>query len=317
MRAQLLMSMSIILHSRLWCDQKKMKRSSQEIEQLVLAYQKGSREAALQLLDYYEPYFKKLLQVLTPVHTVIGEDGKKRKIRSVFQISDREQRNFVRCFVKYKETRKNVHMYAKSEFIRKVLYITVSDIRKRFALYEEDDIRNEINELFLWMAKRHHKPGFKSYIKNFFHLNLYKRLRKWNNDPYFDKRIPFDEEQIEVEEPDLFDSIEWDKPEIPYFIQTHEQTYYDENWINGYGCGEIFEKFTPFERRVLKLYYEWRTLKKEGLIKEDYDRRYRETRRYERDVAERLGYSRKTINVKRQGIKARLEKHARELHLLC
>lgn len=295
-----------------------MKRSSEEIEFLVLAFQEGSHDAALQLLDYYDAYFKSLLQVLTTHHTIVDENGKKRKARSIFRIEDRQQRNFVRCFVKYQETRQNVHMYARSEFIRKVLYITVSDMRKRFALYDEHDFLSEMHAILLEMAMHHHKPGFKAYVKHFFHLKLYKKLRKWNNDPYFDKRIEFDEEDIEVDEPDVFDQIEWDKPINPYHIvSTTEESDYDENWINGYNCGDLFAGLTPYERRLIKWCYEWKTLKKEGLPKEAYAIRHQQTKFTEQDIADRLGCSRKSVNVKKREIKSRIEKQAKEMRLLC
>lgn len=262
------------------------KVSYEEINTLVMAYQDGSSDAVEQLLTHYERYFQKYVSVLS----------------GHFSIQDKTQRNFVSLFIRDPKVKANANLYRKSEYIRRVLYATVVNIQDTYKHFEPDELKNEMIILFLSMAESHNfKAPFPTYVGLFFPLKFYKVIRKMVCNGI--EEVPFDEEDIRTA---YFEDYEIEeKPK--YFIQSTTPTDYDQNWVNGYNCGQVFAELNAFERRLLKLYYEW---------KARLDKGEGEGRRTEEDIAEILGCSRKTVNLKRNDIKRRLQITATELHLL-
>lgn len=275
----------------------KDKINDEELEILVSAYQDGSTDAAERLVESYEGYFQKFLNVL----------------KNRFSIRDNTERGFVRHFVKSAEARQNFHLFQRSDYIRRVAYATVTEIRDRYERYEMDELKNEMVIIFLKMAGRHNfEAPFRIYISKFFPKNLYKFLKNLH------KKQADAGEELYLDEDDIrtahYDDYNFD--ERPrYYIHATTPTDFDENWVNGYGCGLLFEDLTIYERRLLKLYYEWRTLPLLGLADDIHAERKEWLKRTEDDIAELFGCSRKTINVKRNEIKRKLEKLAEELHL--
>jgi hypothetical protein len=279
-----------------------------DIETLVFFYQAGCMQARDRLLHLYHGYFEKFVAVLH--HGNIS-------------LSDKVQRNFLRLFVKGEE-RANVYLYKKSEHIQKVLYTTLSTVRQRFRTWSRDDFYNEMVALFLELAMRHQKPGFKKYVEIAFPTTLYKRVREWELDPYFDNRIRFDESHYEIpDHRDLFDLIEWNP--LPYRFKLPEDTMYPTPWING-ECKEPFDILTPLERKILKWSYEKDTfgffleVEQGRPIREIptdvYKEKYTQLKRTDTDIAHYLGCSRKTVNqIKREAI-ARLREYMIEHRLL-
>lgn len=271
------------------------KISYEELDALISAYQDGDADAAEQLVYHYDRYFQKFLNVL--------------KYR--FTITDKTQRGFARYFVRSEQARSNTHLYRRSDYIRRVLYATVVNIKERYQSVEADELKSEMVVLFLDMAAKHNfKAPFVIYMARFFPRKFYKVVRGLirTDDSH---NIYYDEEDVNLS---YYDEYEEDKPR--YFIQSTTSTEYDENWVNGYGCGEVFRDLTIYERRILKWYYEWKTFAKQD-IDDDLALACRKRfKRTEEDIAGILGCSRKTINLKRNDVKRRVEALARELHLI-
>lgn len=272
----------------------------EELEILVSAYQDGSKDAATQLVKNFDGYFQKFMKVIRNHN---------------FNVADATQRYFNTIFIKGKEHRKNAHLFRKSVFIERLHYRTAFEVAERFAHYSDDELRGEMVVIFLTMAKNHNWTApFHKYLIRFFPIELANALRRWEQDPTMITHIRFDENKSEEVYYDNFDHLFEDKP--PYPIFATEETMYDENWVNGYGCGEIFSTLSIYERRILKWYYEHKTLLKAELTTEDYEDLKRQLRMTEDEIAYRMGCSRKTINLKRNEAKNKVERLALDLHLI-
>lgn len=275
----------------------KDKISDEELEILVSAYQDGSSDAAEKLVHHYNGYFQKFLNVL--------------KYR--FHINDHTERGFARWFIKSDEARENTHLFRKSDYIRRVLFGTVAEVKERYDLYEADELKSEMVILFLEMASKHNfEAPFRIYVSSYFPRKLYKVIRKLGAEKEGLLEVYYNEDDIRVAHMDEYHFE--DRPK--YFIHPTTPTDFDENWVNGYGCGEIFQELTIYERRILKWYYEWRTLPKQNLDNDIALERKAFMKKNEEDIAELLGCSRKTVNIKRNEIKRKLEELAKELHLI-
>lgn len=285
------------------------KLSYEEIEKLVEAYQEGNEDAIEELYLSYEAYFQQFITVLTT-----GQ----------YDIHDRTQRKFIAYFVP-EGIKSNVKLFKKSPYIQQELHKTVSWIRS--INLTELEWKHEIWILFAQLMKRHRGNSFPTYVTQSLPpqlSDLVKRLLK-EKDYENKKRVSFQEDMVEGAYEDTYD---FEKDEPPFYIQPSDITMYDENWINGYGCGDIFGELTSYERRLLKWYYEDKTF---GLIEtkdteyhknyremnvDDYKQRRKNIQQNETDIAIRLGCSRKTVNIKRNEIKSVIEEIAREQHLI-
>jgi hypothetical protein len=273
--------------------------SDEELDTLVMAYQDGSTDAAEMLVERYDGYFQKFLNVL--------------KFR--FNINDRTERGFVKYFIKSEEARENVTMFRKSDYIRRVIYSTMVDIQVRYKMYEPDELKNEMVIIFLSMAAKHNfEAPFRLYIAGFFTKKFYKSIKTMGVDEERDEMV---EVYLDEDEPSIAHHDEYDLNDSPrYFIHPTTPTDFDENWVNGYDCHEIFEDLSIYERRLLKWYYEWRTLSSKELPEDIFKARKRLFKKTEEDIANLLGCSRKTINIKRNDVKRKLEQLSKEIHLI-
>lgn len=287
-----------------------------EIEVLVYAYQKGSKDAIETLLKHYEQYFLKFLQVLKPTYTVIGRDGRKNVRHSKFDIYNSIQRRFATAFMKSKEDRNSIRLYRKNSTVCVKVYKTVQHIRHLFARHDADDLLQTMRLIFIQMAKRHKGKKFYNYISTTFPKQLFSHLIRSLDRFDF---VPLDEEWLIVKYNYYHeDEYRLEGPPLKYYVNSNEYTMYDVNWLNG-DCGEIFDCLTPHERKILKWYYEYKTFFDEDFMPEARDifeeRRYR-LKRTDSDIAEILGCSRKTVNEKRRHIISVLEEILREKRLI-
>jgi DNA-binding XRE family transcriptional regulator len=124
--------------------------------------------------------------------------------------------------------------------------------------------------------------------------------------------VPYDEDDIRTSHMDTYE--EETRPR--YYIQPTDPSDYDENWVNGFECSDLFKEFTIYERRILKWYYEAKAVTYEDLDKHLIQLRKELWKKTEDDIADLLGCSRKTVNVKRNETKRKLYELAKELHLL-
>lgn len=275
--------------------------SYEELELLVNLYQDGSPDASERLIELYEGYFQKFVNVLSHYK---------------FNIDDKTQRTFVRTFIRDPEIKQLKTSYKRSPYKRRVYYFTAQSLYYGLNHLTADDLKHEMICLFLEMASRHNgKAGFGLYIARFFPLQLHRIVMGLMVEA--DERkveIPYDDEMPETAVYDTYDLDEWD---VPFFyIEQMTPTEFDENWVNGYLAKGLFAYLTVYERRLLKWYYEWKTLDAKQLPADIYSERKDRLRKTESEIADLLGCSRKTINLKRNEIKRELAELATNIHLI-
>lgn len=283
------------------------KISNRELENLVGAYQWRSQEAAEELSQAYEAYFQKFVNLI--------KHGK-------LEMQDRTLRKFISNFLS-KEERANVKKFVKSNYIQSVLVNRAEWLKFNLSFLEEYELRSEMMIILLEMADGHEGESFRTYVSVFFPKKLAKRLLKMmkDNRAYNEHTETLNDNIIEIGHEDEYD-LENDKR--IYHIQATEPTLFDENWINGYDCDDVFNELTPHERRIIKLYYEWRTIgrrdalngNKREIDKDLYEEMKDRLKLTEAEIADRFGCSRKTINVKRNEVKKRVEELAHDLRLI-
>lgn len=275
------------------------KKSYQDIEVLVRAYQEGNHLAGEELVRCYMGFIQKLTNVVC--------------MNKPFEIQDRTQRSFIKLFMKDNAARENINHYKRSGIVVQQVDRTVHQIREVLQVYDESEIKNELVLLFLEMASRHNKQGlFGGYINDYFTLrastiivNMLKEKRRQA------------EYEVDIYDYDGCQEEAYEIDEDPYYeILSNTDTELDENWVNGYTCSTVFSTLTPYERRILKWHYEWKTYKSsvmnlpEDIMKERKER-FRHT---DSDIADLLGCSRKTVVVKRQEAVECVELQAQLLH---
>lgn len=275
-----------------------------EIEILVAAYQEGSPDAIETLIENYEGYFERLLSVVK-----VKIDGKFAR----FDIDDSVQRGFAALFMKTPGERKIVNIYRKMVAAQIRILRTVSRIRFLFQDLDANDIRQNMRMIFMEMAKEHRGTKFYNYISTTFPKKvmkmMYKMLSKFEEEP-FDEELSWEYGYV------WNDTYSFEKRVVKYPIISREPSMYDINWVNG-DCEVMFDHLTPYERRILKLYYEEKTFFPQDFKdKSMYAERKQHYRCSDTDIADDLGVSRKTVNKKRNEIVATIEEIALEQRMV-
>lgn len=275
------------------------KKSYQDIEVLVRAYQKGNQLAGEELVNCYNGYIQKLTNVVC--------------MYKPFDIKDRTQRSFIKLFMKDNAARENINHYKRSGIVVQQVDRTVHQIREVLGVYDEYEIKNELVLLFLEMAMKHNKQGmFGGYINDYFTLRASTIIVKMLKE----KRRQ-DEYEVSIYEQDASYEDEPELDEDPYYeILSNTDTEFDENWVNGYTCSSIFATLTAHERRILKWHYEWKTYKSgQMILPEDIMKERKERfRRTDSEIADLLGCSRKTVVLKRNEAVDCIETQAQLIH---
>lgn len=278
----------------------KKKVTYEEIEQLVKEHQRGVSDATATLLENYEGYFSRFLQVLC-----------KGKIN----VANNTQRRFVGSFISNEDVRNNIHQYAFNGYIGNTLAKVAHNLRNRLQGIDEDDIKQEMVCIFIDLASKHNGSApFASYLSFYFPLRLNTLVTKWIKE--LDARnyheVMYDEDMVEAAS---YDDIELDPPTY-FIIQSATDTAFDENWVNGDTCGSVFDGLTTYERRLIKWYYEWRMFDYTGMAPDLIKAFKKQFKRTEQEIADGLGCSRKTINLKRNDAKRRILECAEDIHIV-
>ncbi len=279
----------------------KDKVNYKELELLVRAYQDGSHDAAVELVERFRPYLQKF--------TYACKDGR-------FDIADRTQRNFIGLFLP-KKHRKILHTFRRNVDIQREVYKYLNYIRKSLEHIDEEDFHQQCIEIFFTLAKRHnHSAPLSKYLKQIYPYRIFDWVVPLIKDENDKKKfeIYYYEEMPEAA---TYDHINYETVNKKHhLISSQNPTDYDENWVNGYTCGPLFKDFTTHERRLIRWYYEWKALAKQGYDQEIYQMYKERFKHTEQEIADLLGCSRKTINFKRNAAKSRLKEKCLELNLL-
>ena len=237
----------------------------QEIHDLVWSYKDGDRDAAGQIIERFEPFFSRYITLIK---------------KGQYDLAHYSTRSFMLLYSGSKEQRTIVksHMYRKGasteadKLAVQLYYI--------FEAMTEEDIKHELYVVILKMAKNYKdldRPSFHTYIDRCFHFYLQRHFAIMSRDPSRGGNV------------DIIDNIDYDKyncclemtmdedygeadirADIHYNIKysnhmTFEKSdntdpfddssFFNNNWTNGVTCHDLFLCLTPFERRLIYMYY--------------------------------------------------------------
>lgn len=282
----------------------------QQIHDLVYEYQAGSQEAAEKLINNFKVFLKKYISLIK-----YGQ----------YALDHYSIRSFIKLFIEDQGDRAKINCYFAKNVGRNIADKAVAKIVNIFSNSEDEDIEQELYTIFLNMCSKYKddKPSFHHHVKRNFHYYAYRHFEKLSKDPIArgyvttmttaqfcdqtsssfkinnNNEFAFDyfigDTSVEIEMDQLLDEIEMHynltHSNVTAVKQKGISVYDDEflntNWINGVTCSDVFKELTPFERKILIMWY----------IDNKTDS----------DIAEEFGVCRGTINKRRAIAKAKLE----------
>lgn len=239
-------------------EEKRAKREKEwaDIEHLVSVYQmqfqpdvtehpvNKSKDAAGELIKKFYPLFKKYLVLL--------KTGQ-------IDFNDTEMKMFVASFIDEDSLKKALRRRKQRTLFRQQIYQRFNFIKETYGSLPEDEIKIDIEMIFLEMAKRYKVMGrsFCGYLYNSFRYEVSRHIKKFTRNPlnihyrnceYEDYMKSTNDEEASFEEDCLEDKFYENSVGIP-----------DLSWISGTNCSDIFQCLTPLERKLLVKYYmeEW------------------------------------------------------------
>ena len=229
--------------------------TDKEIDELVLRFQEGDREAGERLLRIFGGH---------------PEDPEPTKFIGKYYLllrygrvnfNDRDTRRFLMLFIEDPEIRKKLIPFFQYKDVKARVISKVECLVKQLEFISDEDLIQDLRVLFLTQVKKYRKRrgkvSFTGYLYNSYRYvvkNHVERLLK-PKDPLTHKRknvIHFQDDRFEDENSKISvdDRIFWDE------IRILEDDELGNNWVRGLTCGEEFGKLNSFQRLILKLHYE-------------------------------------------------------------
>lgn len=266
---------------------------------MVLTYQKDKSNAD-EILNCFNNFLWMFVNIICNKNSQVRANL--LKIKSI--------RKFVSLFMYDKDNRKNINQVNKRVKVANNLCATASSVHDIFALYTEEDIRNELINALLLMATKYkdERPSFHNYVDKCFSYYAYAELKKLFKDPiarvsnveYLDdmyNALYFNDiasvHNIEMEDVHTKLDIEHELEECNMLTLDERPSHYSDsffniNWINGITCDNVFMGLGSMYREILIMYYV------QGMTDEQ--------------IAKALGICRVNVNKKRNEAKRLLEK---------
>lgn len=244
----------------------------QQIHDLVYEYQAGSTGAANVLLQSFKTFLNKYCSLIK-----YGQ----------YSLDHYSIRSFIKLFTEKPSDRAKITSYFANHSGRKVADDTVATITRIFLNASKEDIEQELFIIFFNMCSKYKdkKPSFHHYIKRNFHYYAYRHFEKMSRDPIarghiiynnfpkndfdtesqknfetydvaIDKSVDFEMDQL-LNEVEMFYNMKMSKtPTVKQKgLSVYDNSFLNINWINGVTCSEIFKVLTPFERKILVMWY--------------------------------------------------------------
>lgn len=270
-----------------------------KVHELAYSYKEGNKEACEELLNLFSAFLNRYVSLLH---------------YGYFDLKHTSIRNFIKLFVDNSTKRSAIssYKYNKSAGL-KASQDTVDMIKSYFSSLSKEDIKQEISNIFLDMSMKYKdtKPSFQNHIDKNFHFYVFRHFEKHTKNPlsrggcdiYLSHNIRdhvFETDMINKEleisiEQSINNSIMPTLKTSSKTISILEDSFLDINWINGITCSEVFETLTPFERKILVMWYI--------------------DKKTDSQIAEEFGLCRGTINSKRAKAKDKLEVELKRLNL--
>lgn len=243
-----------------------------EIHDLVYKYQDGSKEAAEALIFRFKTFLNKYCSLIK-----FGQ----------YNLDHYSIRSFIKLFVAKPNDRSKINSYFANSAGRKSADEAVMRITGIFSSSSQEDTMQELYIIFFNMCSKYKdtKPSFHHYIKRNFHYYAYRHFEKITKDPIarghiaykatsstidFSKNLQevefaeiLEDKSIEIEMDQLLEEVELyynmklsKTPTVKQKgISVYDNAFLNINWINGITCSNIFMVLTPFERKILVMWY--------------------------------------------------------------
>jgi len=226
-----------------------------EIESLVFVYQKQfqpciadqqieqSKQAAENLIKKFYPLFKK--------YNVLLKSGQ-------IDFNDSEMKMFVASFIDEEPLKKALHRRIQKAAFRQQIYQRFNFVKETYGSLPEDEIKIDLDMIFLEMAKRYKAIGrsFCGYLYNSFRYEVSRHIKKFTRNP-----LNIHYRNCEYEDYMKSADVEEGFEEACFEDKFYENSVGipDLSWISGKNCSDIFQCLTPLERKLLVKYYmeEW------------------------------------------------------------
>lgn len=222
------------------------KKEWEEVEQLVLQYQKYredpelcylSQEASQELLMRFQNLFKKYISLIK-----YGQ----------IDFFDVEMKEFIVLFMDDYSLKKALRRKKQSPEFKTKIYERFGFITKTYGTLPEEDIVSDLYMCFLNVARRYKQIGknFCAYLYNVYRHEVARHIKNYTKNP---ASISYKNYKYE----DCLNGEVDAKLDIAY-----EDNYYesltglpDKTWINGQSCSEAFSHLTNLQRKILIKYY--------------------------------------------------------------
>ena len=245
-----------------------------QIESLVMEYQKQfeegadpeqmqkSREAAEELIDRFNPLFRKYINLL--------RSGQ-------IDFNDKETKLFVSSFVSDDALKRALRRKKQTAEYRAQIYKLFNFVKETYGTLNEDEMMTDLQTILLVMAKRYKQMGksFCAYIYNSYRYEVARHIKKFIKNPL---NIPYKSVVYEDYMKTTSDQEVEDSFEDRFYEDTMGMP--DMSWIRGISCSDMFSELSPLERKLLVKYY-----------LEDWN---------DRQISEEFGIHINTVNQKRR-----------------
>lgn len=223
-----------------------------DVDELVLRYQKGDKEAGEAILRIYgaDPHYDSL-QLYVGKYYKLLRYGK-------IDFKDYDTRIFLSCFFKDREIRSALRQSYQYGHVKKQVRKRLQYVVDSLKVMEDQELKQELRFLLLRQALRYKKTNrsFGGYLYNSYRYavaNFIEDTMK-KDEPYIHlykdmKRVAEDQLEDGDAKIDIKEAVFAKTPMI----------YFDEeignSWVRGLTCGDEFKTLTPLQRLIIKLNY--------------------------------------------------------------
>lgn len=212
-----------------------------QIDELILEYQNGNNAVTDEIINTFEPYMIKYINLFY--------DGEA-------DMKDKDVRQFMSLFVGDPKARKRMKNPILTSTVEKEINTVTGQFMQLFEYVPREDISQELKMILLTMAKRWKKKGpkkyFCGYLYNSYRYEMYRLIQKLMKEPLIYKvRTNI---SIEFSELEMVDTTNFEQFSEKWYNESTDNEF-NQEWIDGNSCDDIFAELEPLQRKILIEYY--------------------------------------------------------------
>lgn len=215
----------------------------EHIESLVEDYKAGNSDSGLELINAFDPYFKKYIKLLK--HAGID-------------LKDKDSRRFISLFISDAEARYGLVRRFQPKEARESAQKAAIMLKKLCEPYTEEDLKQDFCVILLNLCRRYvkksKKKNFCGYLYNVFRYELHRRLAETTRDPLTysaSNTVSFNDTEHLTPDVDLYD--DGDRIDWTPVLKVEEDL--GNNWVRGLTCDKMFLDLTTLQRLIIKEAY--------------------------------------------------------------